>query len=88
MGRRRYPPLTPSEVVAILKALGFSLKRQTGSHRHYERAADRQRPRSLVTVDMSVPQFWGELMKSMIRQSNFTRKEFYGATDKTRKKIE
>ena len=84
---RRYPPLTPSEVVAIVEALGFTLKRQTGSHRHYERAADAQRPRSIVTVDMSVSDFWGELIKSMIRQSNFSREEFYGATAKTRKKI-
>lgn len=87
MGRRRYPPLTPSEVVAIVEALGFTRKRQTGSHAHYERAADGKRPRSIVTVDMSVSSFWEELIKSMIRQSNFSREEFYGATEKTKKKL-
>ncbi len=87
MGQRRYPPLTPTEVVAILQALGFIFKRQVGSHKHFERAADGRRPRSIVTVDVSIPAFPKNLLKSMIRQSNFNRKEFYGATDKTKKKI-
>jgi predicted RNA binding protein YcfA (HicA-like mRNA interferase family) len=88
MGRRKYPPLTPSEVIAILEVLGFSFKRQTGSHRHYERAADDQRPRSVVTVDVSVPECWEELIKSMVRQSNCGREDFYGATARTKKKIQ
>lgn len=87
MGQRRYPPLTPSEVVAILEALHFTFKRQVGSHAHYERAADDQKPRSVVTVDKSISEFWEEAVKSMIRQSNFTREEFYSATKKTAKKI-
>ena len=87
MGKRRYPPLTPSEVVAVLKSLGFAFKRQDGSHAHYERAADKERRRALVTVDASVDEFWEELMKSMIRQSGFSREEFYGATKGTAKKI-
>jgi predicted RNA binding protein YcfA (HicA-like mRNA interferase family) len=87
MGSRKYPPLTPAEVIAILAALGFSLKRQEGSHRHFERPADQQRPRALVTVDMSVSSFWEEITKSMIRQSGFDRERFYGATEKTKKKI-
>jgi predicted RNA binding protein YcfA (HicA-like mRNA interferase family) len=88
MGTRRYPPLTPSEVVAILRALGFSLKRQDGSHAQYERGADGLRERALVTVDMAVTEFWEELMRSMIRQSRFSREEFYGATKQTAKKIQ
>ena len=87
MGRRRYPPLTPYEVVAVLKSLGFAFKRQDGSHAHYECAADEKRQRALVTVDMSVDAFWEELMKSMIRQSGFSREQFYGATKGTAKKI-
>jgi predicted RNA binding protein YcfA (HicA-like mRNA interferase family) len=87
MGKRRYPPLTPTEVVAIVTELKFSFKRQDGSHRQYERAADSDRPRSVVTVDMSVASFAEYLIKSMIRQSNHTREEFYGATDRTGKKI-
>ncbi len=87
MGKRRYPPLKPNEVVAILKALGFTLNRQVGSHAHWERPADNKRPRALVTVDMSVSEYWEELIKSMIRQSIHNREEFYGATKKTAKKI-
>lgn len=87
MGRRRYPPLTQSEVVAILVALTFKEDRQEGSHRHYELVASGKRPRSIVTVDMSVDSFDKFLIKSMIRQSNHSREDFYGATEKTAKKI-
>ena len=87
MGRRRYPPLTPTEVISILEALGFTFKRQDGSHKHYERAPEGNRKRSVVTVDVSVSSFDEYLLKSMIRQSTFGREEFYGATEKTGTKI-
>jgi predicted RNA binding protein YcfA (HicA-like mRNA interferase family) len=87
MGRRRFPPLCPAEVVSIVVALGFAFKRQDGSHAHYERPADAARTRALVTVDMSVADFWEDIIKSMIRQSGFTREQFYCATEKTAKKI-
>ena len=87
MGRRRYPRLTPSEVIAILLALQFRFDRQDGSHRQYELPAAGNSPRRLVTVDMSESSFGEYLMKSMIRQSGFDREKFYGATDKTAKKI-
>jgi predicted RNA binding protein YcfA (HicA-like mRNA interferase family) len=83
MGKRKYPPLTPSEVVAIVEALGFKLKNTTGDHRQYERSADRVRPRSIVTVDMGEKDFGEFHLPSMIRQSNFSRDEFYGATKRT-----
>jgi predicted RNA binding protein YcfA (HicA-like mRNA interferase family) len=73
MGKSKYPPLTPGEVEAIVRALGFMLKAQEGSHRHYERCKEDSRPRSLVTIDMSEKDFGDYLIKSMIRQSNFTR---------------
>ncbi len=87
MGKRRYPPLSPSEVVSILSSLGFEKKRQVGSHAHYERLAGDEGQRTVVTVDMSVDEFWEDLMKSMIRQSGVTREQFYGATKRTAKKI-
>jgi predicted RNA binding protein YcfA (HicA-like mRNA interferase family) len=87
MGKRKYPPLSPGEVVSIIKALGFTFKRQDGSHAHYELAAAAGRERKLVTVDMSVSPFNEYLLKSMIRQSGFSREAFYGATEKTAKKI-
>ena len=87
MGRRRYPPLTPGEVVSIISALGFAFARKQGSHAHYECAATATRLRRLVTVDMAVPSFCEDLIKSMIRQSGHTREEFYGATKATRKRL-
>jgi predicted RNA binding protein YcfA (HicA-like mRNA interferase family) len=86
MGKRSTPPLTPSEVVAILGVLGFVLKGQVGAHAQYERLADSRRPRSIVTVDMAESEFGNFLMKSMIRQSNHSIAEFYGATKRTARK--
>ena len=87
MGQRRYPPLTPDEVVSIVKALGFLFKRQEGSHAHYEKLAQDGKSRKVVTIDMAESEFWPKLLKSMISQSGHTREQFYGATPKTAKKI-
>jgi len=86
MGKRKYPPLTPSEVTAILTALGFVRSRQDGSHAHYEHAAAGEYPRSVVTVDMAYPEFDDSLIKSMVLQSNRSREIFYGATKRTARK--
>jgi predicted RNA binding protein YcfA (HicA-like mRNA interferase family) len=86
MGRRAYPPLKPSEVVEVLVALGFTKRGQVGSHAQYFRQADQQREAAVVTVDMHYPQFDDDLMHSMVRQSKFPRKEFYGATKHTARK--
>lgn len=86
MGQRKYPPLTPDEVIAILLALGFIFKRQVGSHRHYQRDADAKRARAIVTVDTSDREFDDFLIKSMIEQSKHSRNEFYGATKRSAKK--
>jgi|SRR5580698_871044 predicted RNA binding protein YcfA (HicA-like mRNA interferase family) len=87
MGQRRYPLLTCSEVQAILQRLGFKKDRHVGSHEQYVCEASEKYPRSIVTVDTSYPEFGDiKLMKSMIRQSNRTREEFYGATKKTAQK--
>jgi|ERR1035441_1216266 predicted RNA binding protein YcfA (HicA-like mRNA interferase family) len=86
MGQGRFPPLTPGEVEAILRARGFEKKRQEGSHAQWARAADGRRLRSIVTVDVSRAEFREDLMKSMIRQSNPTREEFYSATKRTARK--
>ena len=86
MGQRKYPPLTPSEVAAILTNLGFTKARQESSHAHYECPANSNFPRSVVTVDTGYPEFDDSLIKSMIRQSNRTREMFYGATKRTARK--
>ena len=35
MGQRKYPPLTPNEIIAILIARGFTLERTKGDHEFY-----------------------------------------------------
>src|ERR1700689_1488638 len=72
----KLPLLTPREVESNLKALGFVLKNQVGSHRQYERVADKTRQRAVVTVDVGKSQFSKNLMKNMIRQSRFSQLEF------------
>jgi predicted RNA binding protein YcfA (HicA-like mRNA interferase family) len=86
MGQRRYPPLTPSEVEAILTILQFKKDRRDGSHAQWECPANDQHPRSIVTVDTSYREFDDGLMRSMIRQSNRSREVFYGATKRSAKK--
>ena len=86
MGKRAYPPLTPSEVVDVLVALGFAKRGQTGSHAQYFRLADGKRRAALVSVDVHYKEFDDALMHSMVRQSQFSRKEFYGATKHTSKR--
>ena len=86
MGIRRYPPLTPGQVVSTLTALKFQFQKQIGSHAHYELTEGEIR--GVVTVDMSVKDFGPDLLKSMIAQSGFDRKSFYGAHPKTAKKIQ
>jgi predicted RNA binding protein YcfA (HicA-like mRNA interferase family) len=73
---RKLPLLKPREVEANLRALGFAHDRTVGSHKQYVRAADGVRLRAIVTVDVAQTQFSKRLMKSMIRQSLFTQKEF------------
>ena len=82
---KSYPPLTPQEVIDILKARGFEFKTQKGSHAQYEGEINRTKRK--VTVDMTEKDFDENLIKSMVRQSGLSRKEFYCSTKKTAKKI-
>lgn len=83
---KRYPPLTPSEVKTIAANLKFRLKRTEGSHAQWECEADGTHPRSVISIDEGEREFDDYLIKSMIRQSNRTREEFYGATKRTAKR--
>ncbi len=82
---KKYPPLTYNEVLKIIKVLGFKFKDQKGSHEHYE--ADINGVRRKITLDKNDSPYNDFIIKSMIRQSGFSRKEFYGATKNTFKKI-
>lgn len=86
MGQRKYPPLTGSEIGAILIALGFKKVRTESSHEHYECPAGNGYPRSVVTLDTNYRDFDESRIKTMIRQSNRPRDAFYGATKGTARK--
>jgi predicted RNA binding protein YcfA (HicA-like mRNA interferase family) len=87
MSRKKYPPLRPSDVVSILKALGFVFKRQDGTaHAHWELLRCPRGQRRLVSVDMAYAEFDDFLMKNMIDQSGFSRDQFYGATKRSARK--
>lgn len=73
---KKLPKLKLREVKANLTALGFRWKRTDGSHETWERLADGSRKRAIVTVDNGKSQFDDFLMKSMIRQSGFSKDEF------------
>ena len=82
---KAFPTLTPDEVIAILLARGFVLAHSSGSHSHYK-GTIRGRGR-LVTVDTQYDQFDVGRIKDMMAQSGLARKEFYGSTKQTAKKI-
>lgn len=68
-----YPPLTCAEVKRILRALGFVLRNQEGSHEQWIAQA----PFRKVTVDCPKAPFSGWLLRVMIRQAGVTKKQFY-----------
>lgn len=81
---KRYPPLTPKEVKAIVAALGFVYDRNHGDHEEWKRAPHGDRT---VTIDTGEREFDDYLLKSMIRQAGVTREDFYRATPATARKI-
>jgi predicted RNA binding protein YcfA (HicA-like mRNA interferase family) len=71
------PQLDCKAVKRLLKLLGFELKRQIGSHEHYQMFA-RGKTRT-VTVDCPKAPFSQDLIKSMSSQAGLTKAEFYDA---------
>ena len=82
---RQYPPLTPEEVIRILRARGFVWQRIRSSHEFY-RGVVRERVRN-VTVDRHYPEFDPKRIRDMLDQSGLTREEFYGSTKESAHKI-
>ena len=78
---KKYPPLTPKEVIEILKAQDFTFKESEGSHAQYEKGSRK------VTVDMAVKEFDPFLLQSMMRQAGLDRDSFYTSTKTGAKKI-
>jgi predicted RNA binding protein YcfA (HicA-like mRNA interferase family) len=75
----RYPLLDRKQFEAILKKLGFEIKRQKGtSHAQWEGYTKGKR--RIVTVDhlKSATEKYGlNLLKKMIDQTGLSKKEFY-----------
>jgi predicted RNA binding protein YcfA (HicA-like mRNA interferase family) len=68
-------------VISILLSNGFEYTGTRGSHAQYEKGPLK------VTVDTGYAEFSIELTKSMIRQSDLDRVDFYCSTKATAKKI-
>jgi predicted RNA binding protein YcfA (HicA-like mRNA interferase family) len=82
---RKFPSLTPDEVIDIMKARGFVLDRTRGGHAYYLGSVRGEK--RLVTVSVHYREFGTQRINDMIDQSGLTREEFYGSTKHTAKKI-
>jgi len=82
LSKKKYPRLTPKEVIDNLIALGFSFARQRGAHRYYKHQTGH-----LVNVPMNWDLIDDIGMKSIIKNSGRTREEFYSATKTSAKKL-
>lgn len=85
MGTRKYPPLTPREIEAILIARGFSLHKMAGDHRFYIHNVKGKK--KIAQIDMGNPLYEGNLIKSILKETGLSRDEFYRSTKSTAKKI-
>jgi predicted RNA binding protein YcfA (HicA-like mRNA interferase family) len=82
---KKYPPLTSTQVEAILRANKFIYSHSRGDHKYYY-GVIKKKSRT-VTLKMRIDVYSNDLLKYMIAQSGLTREEFYGSTKETAKKI-
>ncbi|MFN8435076.1 MAG: hypothetical protein U0V18_13705 [Anaerolineales bacterium] len=85
MGQRKYPPLTPEEIVAILIARGFILHHTRGDHRFYYMIVRGEK--RIMQVDMGNPAYTDNWLKLVIKETGMSREDFYCSTTSTAKKI-
>lgn len=81
---KRFPSLSYRETADILKALGFSVKTQKGSHEQWEGLIDGVRRKVTLKVGIDYDE---RDIRSHIKQAGVSREEYYGATERTAKKI-
>ncbi|MFN9621720.1 MAG: type II toxin-antitoxin system HicA family toxin [Cyanobacteriota bacterium] len=79
MGFRR-KQLTCKDVKKILKSLGFSHDRTEGSHEQW--VGYKNGRKILVTVDCPKAPFDAWLLKAMVRQSGYSKDEWYKQLEK------
>lgn len=82
---RGWPPLELRELLEILAALGLTYSHSKGGHDFYKGV--RGGLPCTVTVSAHCAPFGVDLIKFMCDQARSNRKEFYGATERTAKKI-
>lgn len=82
---KKYPVLTLSEILEIVKNLGLVLNNTVGSHGQWVGTVNGKTVR--VTVDNAINEFGIFLIKSMISQANVSRKQFYSLSKSACKKI-
>lgn len=77
----QHPPLTCSQVKAILKILGFEPRPQKGtSHEHWVKRENGDFLK--VTVDYPKSPFGHDLIRYMARQAGISVNQFYAAIQK------
>ena len=77
----RYHPLTCKEVKKILKNLGFTEQKQSGtSHQHWKKIVNGRLYK--VTVDCPKQPFGHDLIKWMSQQAGVSKKQFYDALNR------
>ncbi|MBW2039135.1 MAG: type II toxin-antitoxin system HicA family toxin [Deltaproteobacteria bacterium] len=68
----KLPRVTAKEVIKVLEKIGFSLSRQSGSHRIYKNREGRR-----VTVPFHSGRIiHSKVLKSILRDANLTTEEF------------
>ena len=85
MGNRKYPPLTPKEIEAILIARGFNLHHKNGDHKYYTRIVKGKK--RVAQIDMGNSIYTDQFIKLILRQCGMTREEFYCSIKSTSRKI-
>jgi predicted RNA binding protein YcfA (HicA-like mRNA interferase family) len=82
---RGWPPLEHRQVLEILTTFGLKYTGSRGGHDFYEGVHNGRKCK--VTVDPKCAPFDEYLLKSMCKQANSNRREFYGASKSAALKI-
>jgi predicted RNA binding protein YcfA (HicA-like mRNA interferase family) len=85
MGQRKYPPLTPSEIIEILLARGFLKHHTKSDHIYYVHIVRGQK--HISQVDTGCPLYTEELLKKVLKETGLTREQFYCSTKSAAKKL-
>lgn len=84
MGFKKYLPLTPDELMTVLKAFGFSKKRTRGDHEQWEGWTNETR--RVVTVQLIRGKYSITRMKTLIQNMGLSVNEFYGKDERIAKR--